>query len=489
VRGPDAGSPGLDASSSADLDAGFELAPREAVGTMACGNGRLDPGEACDDGNQRDQDGCSRDCRRIEPDFACPIPGLPCIYQVKCGDGVLGGSERCDPPSVGHGCSLACQVEPGWVCDAPAACHQTVCGDRRTEGAEACDDGNQIDGDGCSASCSLEPDCTSGTCGSKCGDGLTLLPEACDDGNQSDGDGCAHDCTIEPGWTCRADAESPPAELALRVVYRDFISFPIGGGVRHPDFERFGGMGVTPMLVKPVLDPTGKPIMDGRCTAPGITPLCPYDQQLTTAANFDAWYHDTPGVNIPIAGVLRLPRTAAGDYIYDSGTMGFYPIDGQAWTLPPAREAPAMADATINDGGLHNFGFTTEIRYFLQYRGGESLVFSGDDDMWIFLNRHLALDVGGLHTRTERTLSVDGNAAAWGLTPGGLYELALFHAERHSAGSNFKLTLTGFAPSSSACHSTCGDGVVASPVEQCDDGNTLDGDGCSHDCRHELVIP
>jgi fibro-slime domain-containing protein len=146
-----------------------------------------------------------------------------------------------------------------------------------------------------------------------------------------------------------------------------------------------------------------------------------------------------------------------------------------------------MADPFINDGLQHNFGFTTEVRYFFQYRGGESLTFSGDDDMWIFVNRRRALDLGGLHTRTQATLNVDQSAAALGLTVGGLYEIALFHAERHSAGSNFKLTLTGFAPTTTACSSMCGDGMVAA-TEQCDDGNTVDGDGCSRDCRYEFII-
>jgi fibro-slime domain-containing protein len=469
---------------------------RDADGPR-CGNGRLDPGlgEACDDGNTRSGDGCAAGCATIEPDFACPRPGMPCVYQVRCGDGVLGGIEQCDPPAVGAGCAATCQLEPGFVCDAPPAvpdptqparCHRTVCGDRNKEGTEACDDGDVVDGDGCSGACSLEPDCSSGACVSACGDAVKLAPEACDDGNRTDGDGCSRDCQLETGFTCTDAPLGPPDQLNLRVIYRDFIAVPAGGSARHPDFEIFGGMGVTPLLVRPTLDAAGKPVADGRCMTAGVTGACPYDQQLTTPANFDQWYRDAAGANVTVAGTLLLARLANGSYVYDSGSRGFYPIDGQGW-IAAARETTAIADPVINDGRPHNFGFTTEIRYFFQYRGGESLTFSGDDDVWIFVNRRLALDLGGLHTRTERTLAVDQSAGALGLTVGALYEVVLFHAERHSTGSNFKLTLTGFAPTSSTCVSACGDGELAA-IEECDDGNRVSGDGCSSDCRHEIIV-
>jgi fibro-slime domain-containing protein len=498
-----AGGRGADAAIDAGVDRGDSAdAPTDApvvrdADMPRCGDGRLDPGlgEACDDGNTRSGDGCAGNCGMIEDDFDCPRPGMACIYQVRCGDGVLGGIEQCDPPAVGAGCAATCKLEPGFVCDAPpvvadptkpARCHRTVCGDRTKEGAEACDDGNVVDGDGCSGTCSFEPDCSSGSCVSACGDAVKLAPEACDDGNSQDGDGCSRECQLETGFSCTDAPLNPPEQLNLRVTYRDFISVPAGGASRHPDFEIFGGMGVTPMLVRPMLDAAGKPVVDGRCMQPGVTAACPYDQQLSTAANFDQWYRDAATANVNVPATLVLARLANGSYVYDSGSRGFYPIDNQGW-IAAGRETTVLADPIINDGRAHNFGFTTEIRYFFQYRGGESLIFSGDDDVWIFVNRRLALDLGGLHTRTERTLAVDQSAAALGLTVGALYEVVLFHAERHSTGSNFRLTLTGFIPTSSTCTSACGDGVLAA-TEECDDGNRIGSDGCSSDCRHEIIV-
>lgn len=58
---------------------------------------------------------------------------------------------------------------------------------------EQCDDGNNIDGDGCSAECLIE------TVEPRCGDGILDDGEQCDDGNNVDGDGCSAECTFEKG--------------------------------------------------------------------------------------------------------------------------------------------------------------------------------------------------------------------------------------------------------------------------------------------------
>jgi fibro-slime domain-containing protein len=476
---------------------------KPCISTVKCGDGRVAGGETCDDGNTMSGDGCSSTCQ-LEKGWICPQPGTPCI--VDCGDGILTGLEQCDPPNPGMGCSAECQFEPGWFCTPPPAtlpdagpippstCKKTVCGNGVKEGDEACDDGNLIDGDGCSARCTLEPDCTSGACTSKCGDGILLPPEQCDDGNTNSGDGCSSTCQIENGWTCSVQTTEVPTQLNLAVTFRDFISKPINGGVRHEDFESnvYGAADThTPGLVQTALDTAGKPVLAGPCSQ--IQPatysnaaICPWQEQMSTQANFSQWYRDTPGVNIPLHTALLLARLANGSYQFNSATptptSGLFPLDGQGW-IAANKETTALAD----DNLPHNFGFTTEIRYFFQYHGGEVLDFTGDDDVWVFVNRKLALDLGGLHQREAMTLTVDNVAASLGIVTGGLYEIVLFHAERHTTSSNFELTLTGFAPSYSTCHTTCGDGIVAG-TEQCDPGPSDGGagggyNGCTADCK------
>lgn len=77
------------------------------------------------------------------------------------------------------------------------------CGDSILQIGEYCDDGGQVSGDGCSATCSIEwgyfacGGDASEACGGTCGDGIKITSEACDDGNSINGDGCSAECTIE----------------------------------------------------------------------------------------------------------------------------------------------------------------------------------------------------------------------------------------------------------------------------------------------------
>ena len=131
-----------------------------------------------------------------------------------CGDGVLTDDEACDDGNTvsKDGCSADCSmVEPGFSCVvAGQACFPIAkCGDGVATAPEACDDGNTTAGDGCSPTCSLESgfkcDGTPSLCSpTTCGDGVKEGTESCDDGNVEPYDGCSATCQTEPN--CKAGA-------------------------------------------------------------------------------------------------------------------------------------------------------------------------------------------------------------------------------------------------------------------------------------------
>jgi fibro-slime domain-containing protein len=195
---------------------------------------------------------------------------------------------------------------------------------------------------------------------------------------------------------------------ALPVRIRDFR-------ITHPDFQRFTSNAVTPGLVEATLGQDGTPTY----AHPGGT-VC-----TTGPDEFADWYHDVAGVNQPIDQTLELLETAPGTYVFDSAA--FFPIDGQGFGA---------------EGLAHNYSFTTEIHTTFHYQGGETFTFRGDDDLWLFINNQLAIDLGGLHEPATASVDLDAQAAVLGITPGGAYAMDIFQAERHTDASNFRIETT-----------------------------------------------
>jgi fibro-slime domain-containing protein len=429
------------------------------VTAQVCGNGIVETGEQCDDRNTRAGDGCSAACA-LEAGWTCAVPGIRCAA-TRCGDGVLAGFEQCDDGDAddGDGCSAACKLEAGYTCPAAgAACRTTTCGDGVVEGTEECDDQNNDLGDGCDPLCRREPRCAGGVCTAVCGDGVLQPTEACDDGNLFSDDGCSATCTVEGGFTCSPVAVGEPSSVAVTIVYRDFRGNDLANG--HPDFEHYNG--TDRGIVTSTLGSDGKPVYAGNPTTPTTT----------GAANFASWYRDYAGINMTYPEPLVLTRTAASTYVFDSGT--FFPLDGRGFV-------GAGTEPTRNNG--HNFSFTSELRYWFEYRGGEVLSFRGDDDVWVFINAKLALNLGGVHSAETGSVTLDATAAQnLGLTIGGTYEVVVLQAERHTTASSYKLTLKGFNAAKSTCDDRCGDGIT-SPYEVCDDGfNDGSYGSCTADC-------
>ena len=201
-------------------------------------------------------------------------------------------------------------------------------------------------------------------------------------------------------------------------VVRDFLSYGLQDG-GNPDFEHFMGGGPTLGLVQKAIGADRKPVFGAECDDNGSpNPPCRYGQQMTTQANFDEWYRYTPSVNAPYLVYLQF---VPNGNVYTFQSNAFFPLDGAGFGNTPGYD--------------HNFSFTTELHLKFTYNGGETFSFTGDDDLWVFINGSLAIDLGGLHTPSSASVDLD----TLGLTKGTQYDIELFNAERHTVQSNFRV--------------------------------------------------
>ena len=203
----------------------------------------------------------------------------------------------------------------------------------------------------------------------------------------------------------------------LRGTIRDFSK-------QHPNFEHYNASS-TQVSTNVV----GVWLGDDRKPVPGMLGGL---SSTDTAANFNQWYRDVPGINYSRSIDLPVSETAPGSGRFAFRSDTFFPIDNEFF-----------GSEGLTDGvAPHNFNFTCEFHSQFIYQPGQTIMFGGDDSIWVFVADRRVIDLGGVHLPVEQTTSLDH----LGLIPGKVYPIDIFYAEQHTGGASFRFTTNfGFA--------------------------------------------
>lgn len=240
-----------------------------------------------------------------------------------------------------------------------------------------------------------------------------------------------------------ADAPLGDCFYQLAATIRDFSQ-------NHPNFQFNNGPGQaeafgcgspaagTKGMVQATLGSDGKPVKA---------------RDICNNTKFDTWFNDHTDADKNLSNRstcidLKMGKSNDGLWEIDSRKsefMGFWPIDDffvndevQLFDGEFYREEPVYE--YIKGLGRHNFHFCVETHADFQYRPGQKFSFAGDDDVWVYIDKRLVVDLGGLHFALDADVDLD----TMGLVEGETYDFDFFLCERQATGSNLKIKTSIF---------------------------------------------
>jgi fibro-slime domain-containing protein len=149
---------------------------------------------------------------------------------------------------------------------------------------------------------------------------------------------------------------------------------------------------------------------------------------------------DSAFYNVVIKDTLKFHLKDQATGTYEFATDSFFRLDnkglGKEWNWWKGLDHNGCSPAPCYDD--HNYSFTMEIKRTFTKVPNLKFNFTGDDDVWLFLNNRLAMDIGGCHQKVSDSAIVDNITPA--LTNGTVYNFDFFYCERHSANSDIKIT-------------------------------------------------